>query len=225
MIIALFANLFYILFAFIYSKIIYNIIKNRLVQLLAFLVILILPFNDILIQKVIKSYYETFKMKPIIYDFPKKDDDGKIESLDLTQSPINYFTQFVDEKENTFNKRIKNFLEIKMPQTESENKYLKIKFLRKTIQSEIIKNPSARYTINIQTNEKLFGLYNEIKYQLIDRHDNKILVETISANFPYQKNNFRNKYLHWNIERNDISKFDITNEKDIIEKLLDAGHI
>jgi hypothetical protein len=230
MVIPFFVNIFYIIFAFIYSRIIYKIIKSRVVQLLVFFLILILPFSDILIQKVIKNYYETFKIQAIVYDFPKKDDDGKIESLDLTQSPSNYFLQFVDKKDNFFNKRINSFLEIKLPQSESDNKFLRIKFDRKTIKSEIIKNPKAKYMINIQSQEKLFGLFNEIKYQLIDRQTKKVLVETISATFPYQKNNFRNKYLLWHIEKYDFFNLSAINEKDINEediivKLLNAGHL
>jgi hypothetical protein len=230
MVIPFFVNIFYIIFAFIYSRTIYKIIKSRLVQLMIFFLIIILPFSDILIQKVIKNYYKTFKIEPIIYSLPKKDDDGKIESLDLTQSPTNYFLQFVDKKDTFFNKRIKGFLEIKIPQSESNNNFLRIKFDRKTIKSEIIKNPKARYMINIQSQEKLFGLFNEIRYQLIDRQNKKVLVETISATFPYQKDNFRNKYLFWHVEKYDFFNLSAINEndiheEDIIVKLLNAGHL
>lgn len=48
-----------------------------------FLVVLLLPFWDLLLQKGIKTYYETFMMDSQIYAYPEKGHDGKIESLGL----------------------------------------------------------------------------------------------------------------------------------------------
>ena len=233
----LLVNTLYIFFAIINSKIIYLIVKSRKIQLFVFITILLLPFSDILIQKIIKSYYSNYEMNAKIYAFPKEDGNGKIESLDLTDSFATWSLKYFENsdinrlnvesfiKEMSFDDKIKEFLEIKIADVDSGNKYLRIRFETNGIKTEFIENGTARYKVNIQTKEKLFGLFTETKYQLIDRKDNnKLLVEAKRVSFPNEKNNFRNKFLLWGTTE-DIFKIDSINTKEVIEKLLQVEHI
>ncbi len=232
----LLVNILYVSFAIINSRIIYLIVKNRKIEILVLLLIVFLPFSDVFLQKGIKSYYEMYEMKPKIYDYPQQDQYGKIESLDLTHSSAIWFTKYLTEdnkfrtnlflNSTSFDNRIRDFLEIKVPDLEQGNRYLRISFDGDLIKTEFIESGTARYKINIQSNNRLFGLYTEIKYQLIDRkRDNKLLAEAITIIFPNEKDNFRNKYLLWGTKNEEIFKNESINNKEIIEKLLEVEHI
>jgi hypothetical protein len=132
--------------------------------------------------------------------------------------------QFLEN--SSFDKRVKDFLEIKIPDLETGNRYLRISFNENPIKVEFIKNGTARYKINIQSKEKFFGLFEEINYQLIDRkRDNKLLIELSTPIFQNIKDNFRNKYLLWGTKKEEIFRSNSINNKEIVEKILKAGNI
>lgn len=69
----LLVNLLYVSFAVINSKIIYLIVKSRKVEISVLLIIVFLPFSDVIFQKAIKTYYELYKMEAKVFDYPQKD--------------------------------------------------------------------------------------------------------------------------------------------------------
>ncbi len=232
----LLVNLLYVSFAVINSKIIYLIVKSRKVEISVLLIIVFLPFSDVIFQKAIKTYYELYKMEAKVFDYPQKDINGKIESLDLTYSSELWLVPYVDNghkfnmkqflENSSFDKRVKDFLEIKIPDLETGNRYLRISFNENPIKVEFIKNGTARYKINIQSKEKFFGFFEEINYQLIDRkRDNKLLIELSTPIFQNIKDNFRNKYLLWGTKKEEIFRSNSINNKEIVEKILKAGNI
>ncbi|MBU0633267.1 hypothetical protein KKA17_11575, partial [bacterium] len=120
-------NLVYLLFSVTIGVIVLIILEKKskwtLTKRLSistgiFLFVLILPFYDLLIQKAIKTYYETFKRNDTVYSYPEKDKNGKIESLNNTSSfsYVNGFLMF-DESYKTFLHSFNNvsdFVEIKL---------------------------------------------------------------------------------------------------------------
>jgi uncharacterized membrane protein YraQ (UPF0718 family) len=101
-------NVVYLVVSLVIGIIIGFVFKKWKIGIATFLIIALAPFWDLIIQKGVKTYYETFKMEDKIYAYPEFDKDGKIESLDLTETygsnTISHFTDHLNLKyrENNF---------------------------------------------------------------------------------------------------------------------------
>ena len=247
-------NVVYLLLSMLIGYLAYKFFKDKYKHIgkIVFIVVLLAPFWDLIIQKSVKTYYQAFKMEGEIYAYSEVDADGKIESLDFTNIkgnswPISYYlghlglkykeiifknneistfkiNNFI--KETDFDEKIKNFLEIKVFDSNEEEKKLRVRFDDVKPQFEYIENGSARYKIDGESERFLFGLYTQGTYLLIDNKTNKILAKDISVSFSSEnENKFRNKYLLW-VSGNGIP-FNISQIKSsaIKEKVLKINYL
>jgi hypothetical protein len=181
--------------------------KYRHIGKIVFIVVLLAPFWDLIIQKGVKTYYQAFKMEGEIYAYPEFDADGKIESLDITRKSgyksIGWFVNSINKQEITYeNFPLDLFYIDKFKKTGFDDsnieKNLRIRFDDIKPQFEYIENGSARYKIEEKKENHFFGLYSINEYLLIDNKTNKVLAKDLLVSF-YNKdeNKFRNKYLLW----------------------------
>ena len=214
-------NVVYLVVSLVIGIIIGFVFKKWKIGIATFLIIALAPFWDLIIQKVVKTYYQTFKMEDKIYAYPEFDKDGKIESLDLTETygsePISYFTGHLNLKykennfkdipiskfkmnnfmnETDFDDRIKNFMDIRIFDDNDIEKKIRIRFDDIKPQFMFIEKGDARYKIVSKPYEYLWGLYTINESLLIDTKTNKVLVQQRGVNFKTgNKDKFRNKYL------------------------------
>lgn len=215
-------NVVYLLLSMLIGYLAYKFFKDkyRHIGKIVFIVVLLAPFWDLIIQKGVKTYYQAFKIEGEIYAYPEVDEDGKIESLDITRKSgyksIGWFVNSINKQEITyknfpldffyidkfkktgFDERIKNFLELKVFDDSNIEKNLRIRFDDIKPQFEYIENGNARYKIEEKKENHFFDLYSINEYLLIDNKTNKVLAKDLLVSF-YNKdeNKFRNKYLLW----------------------------
>ena len=201
-------NVVYLVVSLVIGIIIGFVFKKWKIGIATFLIIALAPFWDLIIQKGVKTYYETFKMEDKIYAYPEFDKDGKIESLDLTETyssePIGYFTNHLNlkYKEDTFEKTFiskfrSDYFKKKTDFDDNRTrKKIRIRFDDIKPQFKFIENGNARYKIVSNKYEYLWGLYKINESLLIDNKTNKVLVQQRGVNFKTgNKDKFRNKYL------------------------------
>ena len=178
-------------------------------SMLLSLVIFLSPFYDLLIQKAIKTYYETFKMEVVIYAYPEKDENGRIESLGVGENvyrrTIDYLATEKDFIEyyfyGSFEKRTNKKAEIVYKtRYKPDLGYARVYFNKNPISYEKIKNKTkfkARYQVFGKTEKNAF--YTKKMIQFLDTKKSILMAKGIEINFPTknEKNKFRYKHLLW----------------------------
>lgn len=239
----IFVNILYVVFAYALGTIAYFVAKryypnykNR-IALGVFFIILLAPFWDLIIQKGIKTYYETFKMESTIYAYPQRDKDGKIESLS-TMEADSYSNGFLIRDKSyqvmlSVYKNVKNFVELKiiLDNNETTGKYigkygekyirLSLKDINATYKYMQKNQSQARYKVKATSFEpQLFGLYEKKVFEFIDNKDDTLLSTAWELRFTSNKKQFRNKYLLWKGANGvPFSLYDSSNDKTISENL------
>ena len=227
-------NLLYLLFSVTIGVIVllilekkskWTLTKRLFISSGVFLFVLILPFYDLLIQKGIKTYYETFVTLEKIYAYPERDKDGKIESLGVWRRSEEQHTSNYLWDQNSlleFKKRLSGISEFveyyflgSFEKTIDKDGKVTIKdnygrngdlgyarvYLNETpIRYEKIKNESkyqARYQVKGIDDSGIF--YSKTIIEYWDMKENKLLATKLHISFRTKNDNnkFRNKYLLW----------------------------
>lgn len=217
-------NFLYVMFAYALGTIAYFTAKryypnykNR-IALSVFFIILFAPFWDLIIQKGIKTYYETFKMESTIYAYPERNKDGKIESLGIdgevrtfTESYIKTMKDIEDLKKYY---PVKSYLEVALNEkwekviikNKEEVWHKKLKYIRLNIAKnpttyDVLENEKdfkARYQVlSTKYEDEFFGFYQKQYVTFKDTKNNTILAKAWGLKFPSSKDKFRNKFLLW----------------------------
>jgi hypothetical protein len=245
-------NVVYLLLSMLIGYLAYKFFKDKYKHIgkIVFIVVLLAPFWDLIIQKSVKTYYQAFKMEGEIYAYPELDADGKIESLDLTNSDsgrtISHFINYekiprnkrifenigIDEfkidnfEKYDFDERIKNFLELKVFDSENKEKYIRIRFDEIKPQFEFIENGNARYKIKKKSEKYLFDLYTVNEYLLIDNKTGNILAKDMSVDFKKgSKSKLRNKILLWKSANDSAYFLESIKESEVLRKVLKINKI
>ncbi len=220
---------FYFTIVFILWLFILKFLKRKLYCSMLLMSLLLLPFWDVLIQKGIKTYIEIFKIEPVIYEYPIRDINNKIESLGLQRVKVlfshniekNNKELFLQSKDILFIdilKNISNFVEIEKFGGYLNHKKLPNSLIRITLNKENYEikkniNPKARYEIKTtKVEDKLFGFYKEQNFLLIDNKNNKILAKAKAFSFP--KNAWHSYFRNYVIFRSLFTSKDKTFGKD-----------
>jgi hypothetical protein len=217
-------NVVYLVVSLVIGIIIIGFVfKKWKIGIATFLIIALAPFWDLIIQKGIKTYYQTFKMESKIYSYPELDERGKIDSLDITEEsggfPLSSLSKYLNlnYKDNIFEKvsiekfkingfnnwlhfddKIKNFLDTEIFDDNRIRKKVRIRFDDIKPQFEFIEKGTARYKIVKKSKKYLFDLYTVHNYLLTDNKTGEILAKDMSVDFKRgSKSRFRNKFLLW----------------------------
>ena len=239
------ANGLYLLFSILVGVGIYLLLrKSRLVRwkgfisTTAFLVVLLAPFYDLIIQMGIKTYYQNFKMNDTIYAYPEKDENGKIENLGVGEVASFTISHFVEDKvrknivfeelsqkdlklSNDFwgwyENHIQNYIEIGVFDDDKNRKLFRIDYQKNSI--EAIKNQEARYQVTGNENQCTLNLCTKYTYIFKDIQTQKKLANAWFINFKSPKDNFRYKFLMWHGANGiPFSIEGLGNSKNIFEK-------
>lgn len=213
-------NFLYLLFSLIVGIVTYVILSKKEkftrpkrfgISIGTFLVVWMLPFWDLLLQKAIKTYYETFMMESKIYAYPEKDKDGKIESLNVIGADSYGQIAIIDKNQFVYlikkYKNIRNFVEIKIILDRNSSGHYIGDYGEKHIRIDL-KNPNmsyteikghdykARYSVKATKFEPyFFGLYIKKDFTFNDEKTNTVMTTAWAIELPTDKENFRNKYL------------------------------
>jgi hypothetical protein len=204
-------NIVYILLSMLIGYLAYKFFKHKYKHIgkIVFIVVLLAPFWDLIIQKSVKTYYQAFKMEGEIYAYPEVDAEGKIESLDLgntSQQTISWFVDYLklSTKEKNFKNiaidkfKMNEFLDEADFDSENKEKYIRIRFDEIKPQFEFIENGNARYKIEKKSEKYLFDLYTVNEYLLMDNKTGNILAKDMSVDFKKgSESKLRNKILLW----------------------------
>lgn len=221
-------NFLYLVFSLFIGIIIYIIlakkekftsIKRISIGIGTFLVVWMLPYYDLFIQKGIKTYYETFKMNNTIYAYPERDKDGKIESLGIGKNIFTNVASYLKNQRDLIDLKngyvAKDFLEFyfndsfekvvdKDGKVSFKNNYKKdigyarVYFNETPIRYEKIKDESeykARYQLLGKDESGFF--YNKTLIEFWDMKEHKLLAKGFKLDFYTEDydQKFRNKYL------------------------------
>jgi len=225
-------NFLYLVFSLFMGNIIYIIlakkekftsIKRISIGIGTFLVVWMLPYYDLFIQKGIKTYYETFKMNNTIYAYPDKDENGKIESLgigNVSSKPSDYISdqnrmiehgikwkKFVEKFVelniyDIYERVVNNKGQIQYKKRETPlSKYIKLYLDKSPIYYEYIKDESeyhARY--QVLGKRQNFYFFDEIVAEFWDTKKDILLAKSTGIGFNNgndYNDKFRNKYLRF----------------------------
>jgi len=164
--------------------------KNRFLFMAFFI---LLPTWDVIVQLGIKTYFQTFKMEPIIYAYPERDENGKIESLGLGDVTSVFIKRFVG-KSNTSNYissyysdiplNVANYIEVEGI-GDNKKQMIRIHLNYNPYKIEEIEIQKSRYQVNMTDSEDGFlGFYREKKFFLKDTTNGKVLAEAFMVYFP-----------------------------------------
>ncbi len=195
--------------------------KLKAFSFVVFLVVLLAPFWDLIIQKGIKTYYENYKMNYTINAYPEKDENGMIESLGVERGAASttsaYLINQKDLEDLQKEYRVKKFIEYffmdtfeKVKNDKGEIKikwnyyknlgYARVHFNQNPITYEKIKDETefkARYQVLAKTKKHYF--YSETIFEFWDKKKNILMSKSLYVGFPVQnrEDKFRTKYLLW----------------------------
>jgi len=222
-------NGMYIAFCLFVSKIVTVLLKEDLevrmdkniLYLFVFIFFFSLPFWDLILQKGIKTYYQVFMSNPIIYEYPEKDKNGKVESLAADRISTISSSGYLSERER-FNKLLKRynvsgFLELYMinsfkkeningkiitkQDNEKDMGYVRVYLNQDDINYKLIKDENdftARYQVLAE--EKDFYVLKKIDVKIWDKKKNILLGKGSKLKFSFidiDKEKFRYKFLFW----------------------------
>jgi len=190
-------TMLYLIVSIVIFVIYANFTSNKLRKILLLAFLILLPTWDVLVQKGIKTFHQTFLMEPIIYAYPERDENNKIESLGLVDVSYGIFDYIGDEKINSKKiiygmygniiQDVSIFIEISGGKRIYKKKrrfeeYLVRIELDKISEIKSIKKieeQTARYQIKATPFEdKLLGFYKTRKFSLIDTKTDKLLAES-----------------------------------------------
>jgi hypothetical protein len=217
----LIVNLVYLFISLIIGITVGRVFKKWKVGIVTFLIVIILPFYDLIIQKVIKTYYENFVTLEEIYSYPERDKDGRIESLGVDRNDWSKPDSYLyNQKElikfkNKSTRNISDFIEyyffeslqFKEKYEYKDFGYARVYFNEIPIRYEKLKDETefqSRFQVKSIMDKNLF--YEKINFEFWDTKKNILLGKALRLNF-YRENqdeNFRNKYLLWR-SANDIA--------------------
>lgn len=202
------ANLSYISFSFFISFILFRIFRIKILFFLFLLTFLSFAYGDIFCKYLIKSYYEISQKNSTIYEYPKKNINGKIDSLS-TVKIYNYPLKFSNsltsiEKENISNLH-ENYIERFIDITTYSYRYNRYVYNNERISLNNhfnLKNDKARYKIVLEKIDSFLPtVYEYFLYKFIDTQTGKVIASAYLIDFLIDNNKFRNKYLYWSSEK------------------------
>ena len=192
--------LFYVAVAFLILKAVtknrfQNVSKTRMNVIIS-IIVLVFPFWDLLAVLGVRTVFQAFFLEPIIYEYPVKDSEGKVESLSAKLTPyfIDPSTLESDTKKEIVIKKVypnikdkvSDFIELKTLIDRDINDkpiygFAKIYIKQNDMPYELIETSQARYTGGMsdeKTDYNLLGFhYRYSAYEVQDTVQNKVIAK------------------------------------------------
>ncbi len=192
---------FYVVVATLIVRYLLKKFKKHLPVAVVVLIVILLPFWDVLGAYLIKGYYE-LTLKPDIYEYPQRDKNGKIESVGASLAGFRSMHWFKNSDDFKYllktiqESNISDFVEFKSyiyktndALEESQRVLVRVNINNKEKPYEIVKESKARYIKEVEevqpTNLFLFAIFIT-ESRVIDRKTHKIIAvsKTISIGTP-----------------------------------------
>jgi len=188
--------IFYVLVSGLILTLILKALNIKINKIILIIIVVLLPFWDLFVQKGIKTYYQLFLLDPIVYEYPEFDKNGKIESM---IERINFMpddSQFNNKLYNYYSNYISDYIIYYAVNNYSKeiNKIVKLDLVNKTYNYN--EKLIARYDIvKSKPENSFFGFYMKQKNKFIDRKMNKVLATTTNIIFKSKYSYFREHIL------------------------------
>ncbi|MCK9338306.1 MAG: hypothetical protein M0P43_10780 [Arcobacteraceae bacterium] len=177
----------YVVVGFLVLSFILKLFKKQIAKVWILLIVIVFPFWDIIAGYGILGVIK-LTAKPTIYEYPQRDEDGRIESVgeSLTRGFVSTETlsdsQRLNNFKKKFNNKISDFIEFNSDvYDEDNNKRLiaKINFKQNDTPYEIIEQSQARYIGEFITdvdNSTFLGFgIDKSEFEIHDTKQNKII--------------------------------------------------
>ncbi|MCK9338308.1 MAG: hypothetical protein M0P43_10790 [Arcobacteraceae bacterium] len=188
----------YVVVGFLVLNFLFSLFKWNIKKYIIVIVVILLPFWDLFIQKGIKTYYQASGLlEPILYEMPFKENE-LFKNLDI--SKIRSIS-----KDNLLNKQIydnykisiSDYIELESEDYFTNNSKKLTRLNLKEYSYEYINIPTSRYVIIPEYKKEMifFQMAYITKMILFDRENNKIIAESSSIEFTDRYAKFRRHYL------------------------------
>lgn len=224
------ANLSFISFCFFISFIIFKLFRSKLIFFISVFSLLSFAYGDIFLKFAIKQYYEKVRYEKGVFSSAQKNEVGKIDSLSTIRAYKQAFTlsnlslkqkeYLVDIHENY----IEKFVDISLYTYKfNKYKYFKQRFYLNVYKYDDSfiedKNEKARYEINMKEQKSLLSsIYKPYTYSFIDTKSNQIIASAFYIKFENSLNKFRNRFLYWDKQKEELISFSSIENFDYIYK-------
>ncbi|QKF82389.1 hypothetical protein [Halarcobacter ebronensis] len=193
----------YVVIGFILFKWVLKLFKKRLNSIIVLVIVIFFPFWDIFAANGILKVL-SYTTKPIIYEMPEKDKDGKIESIgvSLTRGYIDLDDYNMEFYKKTYADKVRDYVEYtartKNPLYKDKKNLIAKVYLDPNSKKdyEIIEKSEARYIYKLVDSEDdtLLGFkIFKSQAEFIDTKKNKTIAvaPSIRVGTPYIMNLFR----------------------------------
>ena len=185
---------FYVVVATLIVRYLLKKFKKHLPVAVVVLIVILLPFWDVLGAYLIKGYYE-LTLKPDIYEYPQRDKNGKIESVGASLAGGKFMDNFTDQKKlDLLLKKLKesnvsDFVEYNSEVyktndalEEPQRVLVRVNINNKEKPYEIVKESKARYIGKFLPESKptflLFFVVFKNEYGIFDTKKNKLIAKS-----------------------------------------------
>ncbi len=195
----------YVIVGFIIFKLILKLFKKRLNSIIVLAIVIVFPFWDIFAANGILKIL-SYTTKPIIYEMPKKDKDGKIESIgeSLTKGYIDLDDYNIEFYKKTYAHKVSGYVEYtartKNPLYKDKETLIAKIYLGTNSKKDydIIEKSEARYikfyNRDFPKDSSFLGFtISRSQVEVYDTKKNKIIAiaPTVGVGTPYIMNLFR----------------------------------
>jgi hypothetical protein len=185
----------YVIIGFILFKWILKLFKKRLNSIIILAIVIVFPFWDIFTANGILKVL-SYTTKPIIYEMPEKDKDGKIESIGKSLTGyISFNDKNIDYVKKKYGVKVSDFIEFRL----HNEKIIKIYLDPNSKKDyEIIEKSEARYikvyNTDFPNDTSFLGFtISRSQSEVHDTKKNKIIgiAPTVGVRTPHYMNLFR----------------------------------
>ncbi|NQY21499.1 MAG: hypothetical protein HRT40_09345 [Campylobacteraceae bacterium] len=182
--------IFYVVVAFFVFKLLLSMFRKKFSNILLLILVILLPFWDLLFQFGIRSFYQVFLLNPIVYEMPQKDKDGKIESIGDSLTFYLSMKNIIDKEKLVYRlnriypnlkEKVSDYIELNSMTGSYENKTNKdviVKIFMLNNSYEIIDKTEARYikkSVDNPSSSLLGFKIRKDEYQIYDTKLNKVI--------------------------------------------------
>ena len=226
------ANISFISFSIFLSFILSKIFRSKLIFLISFISIFSFAYYDLIAKYSIKKFFEYSNFISYIYEYPIKNNSGKIDSLSMVgiyKYPLKLSNTLSTQEKNSISALHKDYIEKFIDITIYSYKYEKYSYKTQRIylnNNEVYDDYEARYKVTEENKLSFLPMFYEHKeYKFIDTQNSKLLATASLINFLIDEDKFRNRFLYWDRQKEEQFNIkSIENFEEVYKKLFISGN-